>query len=50
MEVILSDISTAVNEPIKNYGIGSNERASLKAKLNEMESEIMIRFGEIPEE
>ena len=31
------DIEEAVNEPIKGYLPGSDEKASLKAKLNEGE-------------
>ena len=44
MEDIYIDIPSAVNEPVKNYSPGSDERASLKSKLASMENE----FYEIP--
>ena len=44
MEDICINIPSAVNEPVKDYAPGSHERASLKSKLAEMESE----FYEIP--
>ena len=44
MDDICIDIHSAINEPIKDYAPGSNERASLQSKLSEMESE----FYEIP--
>ena len=44
MDNICIDIHSAINEPIKDYAPGSHERASLKSKLSEMESE----FYEIP--
>jgi 1-pyrroline-5-carboxylate dehydrogenase len=38
MSVGFFNIPTAVNEPIKNYALGSAERATLQAKLAEMRS------------
>ena len=35
-----NDVTLAINEPIKNYSLGSPERISLKKKLNEMENEL----------
>ena len=40
MEAIYHDIPSAVNEPIKDYSLGSSERDNLKSKLSEMESEL----------
>ena len=40
----MTDIPNAVNEPIKDYAPGSEERANLKSKLAHMDSE----FYEIP--
>ena len=39
MEDICIDIPCAVNEPVKDYAPGSDERASLKSKLAQMENE-----------
>ena len=44
MEDICIDITAAINEPVKDYAPGSQERSNLKSKLSEMENE----FYEIP--
>ena len=44
MQDICIDSPSTVNEPIKDYAPGSDDRASLKSKLAKMESE----FYEIP--
>ena len=44
MEDTYIDIPPAINEPISEYAPGSVERANLKSKLAEMESD----FYEIP--
>ena len=39
MSLAISRVPTPVNEPVKSYAPGSPERASLKAKLDEMSSQ-----------
>ena len=40
MEDICNDITSAINEPIKDYAPGSDERAKIKLKLSNMENEL----------